>query len=125
MPEGVAGPADEEGGAVSFSERLSADWYAPGLTALTRALTPLTPLFVLGVAVRRALYRRGILRVERLPVPVIVVGNLTVGGSGKTPLVAALGAALRGAGRRAGIVSRGYRRAQAGTAPLLVTPSTD
>lgn len=125
MPEGVASPADEEGGAVSFSERLSADWYAPGLTALTGALAPLAPLFASGAALRRALYRRGILRVERLPVPVIVVGNLSVGGSGKTPLVAALGAALRSAGRRPGIVSRGYGRAQASAAPLLVTAATD
>ena len=46
----------------------------------------------------------------RLPVPVVVVGNITVGGAGKTPLVAALAAALRERGFRPGIVSRGYGR---------------
>ncbi len=65
-------------------------------------------LFRAAVALRRALYRRGILRTVRLPVPVVVVGNITVGGSGKTPLVAALARALAQRGHRPGIVSRGY-----------------
>ena len=65
-------------------------------------------VFRAAVAARRAAYRLGILSVSRLPVPVVVVGNLTVGGSGKTPLVLALAAALRDRGRRPGIVSRGY-----------------
>jgi tetraacyldisaccharide 4'-kinase len=61
------------------------------------------------VAVRRALYRMGMLHRERLPVPVVVVGNITVGGTGKTPLVIHLAQALRARGRHPGIVSRGYR----------------
>ena len=61
------------------------------------------------VALRRALYRLGLLGRERLPVPVVVIGNITVGGTGKTPLVIYLASALRALGRCPGIVSRGYR----------------
>lgn len=71
-------------------------------------LQPLSLLFRSVAASRRALYRAGTLRSERLPVPVIVVGNIAVGGSGKTPVVAWLVDVLRAAGFRPGIVSRGY-----------------
>ncbi len=71
-------------------------------------LLPLSLLFMLIAGLRRALYRVGVLRAERLPVPVIVVGNIAVGGSGKTPVVAWLAETLREAGFRPGIVSRGY-----------------
>ena len=60
------------------------------------------------VVLRRALYTTGILRSVRLPVPVIVIGNISVGGTGKTPLVLWLIERLRGAGYTPGIVSRGY-----------------
>ena len=72
-------------------------------------LLPFSLVFMVLVAVRRALYRVGLLHSERLPVPVVVVGNITVGGSGKTPLVIHLALALRALGRHPGIVSRGYR----------------
>ena len=71
-------------------------------------LLPFSLLFMVLVALRRALYRVGLLHCERLPVPVVVVGNITVGGSGKTPLVIHLARALRTLGRHPGIVSRGY-----------------
>ena len=54
------------------------------------------------------LYRAGIFRSQRLPVPVVVVGNITVGGAGKTPLILHLAQALVAMGRQPGIVSRGY-----------------
>ena len=80
-------------------------------------------LFRALVALRRGLYRSGLLRSERLPVPVVVVGNITVGGSGKTPLVIHLGLGLRKLGRRPGIVSRGYRGG--GTEVAEVLPGSD
>ncbi len=78
------------------------------VTAITLLLIPVSWLYHIVVATRRALYRVGILRSVRLPVPVIVVGNISVGGTGKTPLVLWLVERLRDAGFTPGIVSRGY-----------------
>jgi tetraacyldisaccharide 4'-kinase len=66
--------------------------------------------FIYGVlsSVRRGLYRRGLLSSVRLPVPVIVVGNISVGGAGKTPLTLALIDALKARGFAPGVISRGY-----------------
>lgn len=83
-------------------------------SAVAVALWPLSQLFGAVAALRRGLYRTGLLRVQRLPVPVVVVGNFTVGGAGKTPLIAALVPALRAAGWQPGIVSRGYAGAADG-----------
>lgn len=78
--------------------------------ALAWALLPLTLVFAGLSGLRRLAYRAGLLQRERLPVPVIVVGNVTAGGSGKTPLAAALVDHLTKAGLRVGIISRGYGR---------------
>ena len=91
-----------------FEERLLSIWYGgrkPGLT-----LRALSILYGAVMRMRRAAYRRGWLRVHRVGVPVIVVGNITVGGSGKTPLVIALVESLREQGWSPGVVSRGYGR---------------
>lgn len=85
---------------------LERHWYR--LTPLSVLLVPVSLVFLAGVALRRALYRIGLLRVIRIPVPVIVVGNITAGGTGKTPLVAWLVGFLRAHGMRPGVVSRGY-----------------
>ena len=82
-------------------------WYR--LSWLALALAPLSAAFGAGVRARRFAFRAGWLRVERLPVPVVVVGNLVAGGTGKTPLVLWLVGALRARGFLPGIVSRGYR----------------
>jgi len=71
-------------------------------------LRPASALFGRVVALRRLAYRRGWKKSEGLPVPVIVVGNLTVGGTGKTPLVIWLAEFLSRSGYRPGVVSRGY-----------------
>lgn len=81
-------------------------------------LLPLSLLFRMLSGLRRLAYRVGLIRAERLPVPVVVVGNLYVGGTGKTPLAVWLVQALRARGYRPGVVSRGYGRG-AGDARLV------
>ncbi|MDD5241142.1 MAG: tetraacyldisaccharide 4'-kinase [Sulfuricella sp.] len=78
------------------------------LTLWHVVLLPPCILFWLASALRRSLYRAGLLRTVRLPVPVVVVGNISVGGTGKTPLVLWLADFLRQHGFRPGIISRGY-----------------
>ncbi len=77
-------------------------------------------LYRAAVSLRNALYDAGLLRSHRLPCAVISVGNLTAGGTGKTPLTSFLAAMLRESGYRAGVVSRGYRR-RGGPGPRLVS----
>ncbi|MEQ8231824.1 MAG: tetraacyldisaccharide 4'-kinase [Gammaproteobacteria bacterium] len=72
-------------------------------------LAPLGWLFRSVARARRAIYATRLLAVYRAPVPVIVVGNISVGGTGKTPLVIWLARRLRSYGFRPGIVARGYR----------------
>lgn len=97
----------------SFPEQ---HWYR--LSALSLALWPASLLYRLLVALRRLAYRSGALPAVRLPVAVIVVGNIVVGGTGKTPLVLWLASRLRRCGWKPGILSRGYRGGAA--APMAV-----
>jgi len=85
---------------------------------------PLVGVFAALTALRRWCYRHGILPVVELPVPVIVVGNITIGGTGKTPFVIWLTQALQKQGYRPGIITRGYG-GQSKQWPLAVTPQTD
>lgn len=73
-------------------------------------LWPLAALYGLVTGLRRQLYRRGLLASTRLPVPVIVVGNVVAGGSGKTPVTMAIVDHLRAQGWQVGVLSRGYGR---------------
>jgi tetraacyldisaccharide 4'-kinase len=101
---------------MTLAEALQAGWYGRG--RIPWWCYPLAGLYSAVIAVRRALYRLGVLRSVRLPCPVIVVGNITAGGTGKTPLTLALVEALRARGYRPGVVSRGYGGTQ--REPLLL-----
>ncbi len=97
-------------------------WYRSRMAALP--LVPLSWLFQGVAALRRVAYRKAFLASHRIPRPVVVVGNLTVGGSGKTPLVIWLASQLLAAGYWPGIVSRGYG-GKASRWPQQVRPDSD
>ncbi|MCL2344821.1 MAG: tetraacyldisaccharide 4'-kinase [Desulfobulbus sp.] len=102
-----------------FARWLQRHWFAQRrLTPALWFLLPLSALFFL-----LARLKRGLIRPQRLPVPVVVVGNITVGGAGKTPLTLWLAERLRERGRRPGIVSRGYGGSQATPRAVAVDDS--
>ncbi len=105
---------------MSAESALRRAWAADGPLAelVLWPLTLLSGLFAAGAALRGAAYNVGLLPREALGVPVISVGNLAVGGTGKTPTVIALARAL-GADRRVGVLTRGYKGSARG--PLLVS----
>lgn len=84
-------------------------------------MNPLTGIYGAAGALRNTLYDRRILAVRRLARPVVSVGNLSVGGSGKTPFVIALGELLKARGIRLDVLSRGYRRKTRGV--MVVEPN--
>ncbi len=91
----------------SVSDWLADVWY--GSSPARYALLPLAAVYRALAQARAALYRRGLLKAVELPVPVIVVGNLSVGGTGKTPFIIWLAARLKERRFRVGVVTRGYR----------------
>jgi tetraacyldisaccharide 4'-kinase len=94
----------------NFFQRLQGaeDAGPPPNAALLAGATVASWVYGWGAGLRRALYTRGVFKAKHLPAPVISVGNLTVGGTGKTPLVACLAKLWRDRGRRVAILSRGY-----------------
>ena len=98
---------------------LTRAWQGRGLLACL--LLPLALIFFLIIACRRAFYRLGIFSVWTPPVPLIVIGNVFVGGTGKTPLVIWLVSALRAEGYTPGVISRGY----GGNADAVIEVRTD
>lgn len=103
-----------------MSQRLQQAWLRRGV--LARLLWPVAKLHELLVELRRQAFRAGYFKSVRVPIPVIVVGNVVAGGAGKTPVVIALVRHLQARGIRAGVVSRGYGRA--GQRCLEVLPGT-
>lgn len=91
---------------------------------LSALLWPAAGVFGAAAAVRRAAYRKGWARPVRAGVPVVVIGNITVGGTGKTPIAGWLAERLKSVGRRPAIVSRGYG-GQRQKAPARVTGRSD
>jgi tetraacyldisaccharide 4'-kinase len=110
---------------------LKRDWLSVALLDVSYAYRGL-------VALRRWLYARGIFKSTRLPVPVVIVGNVVAGGAGKTPVVIEIVRHLQGQGWLVGVVSRGYGRegisvlqvkadtpaAQSGDEPALIAQAT-
>ncbi|MGH8671077.1 MAG: tetraacyldisaccharide 4'-kinase [Burkholderiales bacterium] len=86
-------------------------------------LLPLSVLFGWLAGLRRKLYRCGVLSSVKLPVPVVVVGNISVGGTGKTPLTISLAEFLMSQGFHPGVVSRGY--GGSARVPCIVTSDSD
>src|ERR1700738_4572916 len=115
---------------------LAREWRKRGWVAWS--LTPFACVFGLIAAIRRAFFALGWIKQVNVGVPVVVVGNVTVGGTGKTPTVIALVEALRAAGFQPGVVSRGYgakiheatrvtptsQPSEVGDAPLLIARRT-
>nr|WP_229223629.1 tetraacyldisaccharide 4'-kinase [Duganella sp. sic0402] len=115
---------------------LTRNWLRRG--PLACALWPVSLIFRLLSRLRVALFRAGVLKSSRLPVPVVVVGNIYIGGTGKTPLTIWLVQALQAAGMRPGVISRGFGSkeegarqvtlastpAQVGDEPLLIKQRT-
>ena len=111
-------------------------WNRRGVLAFL--LWPVSVLYGLLTAARKGLYQVRWLAVERVPVPVVVVGNVVVGGAGKTPVTMALVKHLKRQGLKAGVIARGYGRdgtdcrevhddsdaSEAGDEPLLIKRST-
>jgi tetraacyldisaccharide 4'-kinase len=97
---------------------LETSWYGATASPLLR---PLSVVFGWAVRARRWAYRRGLLRSAQVGVPVIVVGNISVGGTGKTPLVLWLVQQLQAEGLRAGVVLRGHGARHPARVPRLVS----
>ncbi|WP_426699925.1 tetraacyldisaccharide 4'-kinase [Rhodanobacter sp. Col0626] len=106
---------------MALIDTLESAWYGAGRAPWWTS--PLAAFYGGVIRLRGALYLIGWLRSVRLPVPVVVVGNLSVGGTGKTPLTIAVVEALRARGYRPGVVSRGYGGRQ--REPLLLGESPD
>jgi tetraacyldisaccharide 4'-kinase len=112
-----------------MEQRLTKLWYRDSaghswLQPLSWGLRPLSWLYGAVVGIRRRAYAQHRLVSHRVGKPVVVVGNLTVGGTGKTPLVIWLARHLTSRGLKVGIVSRGYG-SQAGEAPRLVSGASN
>ncbi len=108
---------------MSLDRTLQRVWYERAPFPLFLLLTPLAVVFALLSGARRLAYRSGLLQTIHVSRPVLVVGNISVGGTGKTPLVIRIAELLQARGCTVGIVTRGYGGG-ATQWPQVVTPTT-
>ena len=104
------------------NKRVDDTWY--GTSFLSTLLLPLSWLFGAAAAIRRGAYARDWRRRITVDAPVVIVGNIAVGGTGKTPLTIWLADALKQRGLEPGVISRGYG-GSVGPEPVHVTPESD
>ena len=102
--------------------RVQQVWY--GDSALRWLLSPFSWIYAVVIACRRALYAAGLARSFRVAVPVVIVGNITAGGTGKTPLTIWLAGQLAAGGHKPCIISRGYG-GTSGSGPQQATADSD
>ena len=96
------------------------DYYWDSINFVSIILLPLAGFYCLISGARKRLYKIGVLTSYKAPLPVIVIGNINVGGTGKTPLIIELVKQLQARGRKPGVISRGYG-GNASTWPQLVS----
>jgi subfamily B ATP-binding cassette protein MsbA len=94
-------------------------WWLWSMNPLSILLMPLSLVFYLAVGMRRLGYRLRLIGSRKLPVTTIVVGNITLGGNGKTPIVVALYQLLKDKGYQPAIVTRGYKSGHEKTVQIL------
>lgn len=90
----------------SLADKLQQGWLEPN--ALTYLLLPLTVLYRMAMRLRHLLYKLNVFHVYKSPVPVLIVGNISVGGTGKTPLTMEIVEQAKKLGFKPGVISRGY-----------------
>ncbi|MDJ0958248.1 MAG: tetraacyldisaccharide 4'-kinase [Arenicellales bacterium] len=90
----------------SFNDALDGVWQQRGFLAYL--LWPISILYRTGMGLRRLAYESGLMTIRQFGVPIVIVGNISVGGTGKTPIVVAIARYLSDRGWKPGIVSRGY-----------------
>ncbi|MCW8935726.1 MAG: tetraacyldisaccharide 4'-kinase [Gammaproteobacteria bacterium] len=103
-------------------KRLDYYWYSFNFISIL--LLPVSALYCLLSSVRRLLYTTGVLPSYKAPLPVIVIGNITVGGTGKTPVIIELVKILQSQGKKPGVISRGYA-GKAQSWPQIVNESSN
>jgi len=104
---------------ISQSIQRRQGWWLWSMNPLSILLMPISLVFYLGSSMRRLLFRTGILKSYKIPATVIVVGNITLGGNGKTPIVIALHQLLQERGYRVAIITRGYKSGHENTIQIL------
>ena len=110
---------------LTLAQRIQTAWFQKDFAVFLWPLLPLSYLFAALTATRRFFYRKRWLKSERLSVPVIVIGNVIVGGAGKTPLTLYVVQRLRAAGWQPGIISRGYAGLEVAKTALEVFKNSD